>query len=223
MRRGGTICTHKKEAEAQPPERRLRLRPFAGQRLHVPPRRALWGSGLLRQFFDAEHAAQHKSHEPVCVKYDNLHAYGHSPFCRARRRLPRLHVFAQPSGARAIRAALRRSAADDHDAERHHDDRSDKQCEPRGADARKDHAEAEGSGAHGALAAVRKAAVQAELRFTQNRHLRFPETRPEGLFQYIRKCRNVLHGTAPRASRAYSMVLTLTPSACRARRSRSRC
>ena len=38
-----------------------------------------------------------------------------------------------------------------------------------------------------------------------------------------RKCRNVLHGTAPRASRAYSMVLALTPSACRARRSRSRC
>lgn len=128
-----------------------------------------------------------------------------------------------PSGARAIRAALRRSAADDHDAERHHDDRSDKQCEPRGADARKDHAEAEGSGAHGALAAVRKAAVQAELRFTQNRHLRFPETRPEGLFQYIRKCRNVLHGTAPRAFRAFPMVLALTPSACRARRSRSRC
>ena len=64
-------------------------------RLHVPPRRALWGSGLLRQLFDAEHAAQHKAHEPVCVKYDNLHAYGHSPFCRARRRLPRLHVFAQ--------------------------------------------------------------------------------------------------------------------------------
>lgn len=219
----GQYARIKKEAEAQPPERRLWLRPFAGQRLHVPPRRALWGSGLLRQLFDAEHAAQHKSHEPVCVKYDNLHAYGHSPFCRARRRLPRLHVFAQPSGARAIRAALRRSAADDHDAERHHDDRSDKQCEPRGADARKDHAEAEGSGAHGALAAVRKAAVQAEFRFTQNRHLRFPETRPEGLFQYIRKCRNVLHGTAPRAFRAFSMVLTLTPSACRARRSRSRC
>lgn len=218
----GQYARIKKEAEAQPPERRLRLRPFAGRRLHVPPRRALWGSGLLRQFFDAEHAAQHKAHEPVCVKYDNLHAYGHSPFCRARR-LPRLHVFAQPSGARAIRAALRRSAADDHDAESHHDDRSDKQCEPRGADARKDHAEAEGSGAHGALAAVRKAAVQAEFRFTQNRHLRFPETRPEGLFQYIRKCRNVLHGTAPRAFRAYSMVLALTPSACRARRSRSRC
>lgn len=174
----GQYARIKKEAEAQPPERRLRLRPFAGRRLHVPPRRALWGSGLLRQFFDAEHAAQHKAHEPVYVKYDNLHAYGHSPFCRARRRLPRLHVFAQPSGARAIRAALRRSAADDHDAERHHDDRSDKQCEPRGADARKDHAEAEGSGAHGALAAVRKAAVQAEFRFTQNRHLRFPETRP---------------------------------------------
>lgn len=219
----GQYARIKKEAEAQPPERRLRLRPFAGRRLHVPPRRALWGSGLLRQLFDAEHAAQHKAHEPVCVKYDNLHAYGHSPFCRVRRRLPRLHVFAQPSGARAIRAALRRSAADDHDAERHHDDRSDKQCEPRGADARKDHAEAEGSGAHGALAAIRKAAVQAELRFTQNRHLRFPETRPEGLFQYIRKCRNVLHGTAPRAFRAFPMVLALTPSACRARRSRSRC
>lgn len=101
MRRGGTICTHKKEAEAQPPERRLRLRPFAGQRLHVPPRRALWGSGLLRQLFDAEHAAQHKAHEPVCVKYDNLHAYGHSPFCRARRRLPRLHVFSRSRRAHA--------------------------------------------------------------------------------------------------------------------------
>ena len=223
MRRSGTICTHKKRgrsaASGEAASASAVCRAAAG-RSAAP---GFMGLRAPSAAFDAEHAAQHKAHEPVCVKYDNLHAYGHSPFCRVRRRLPRLHVFAQPSGARAIRAALRRSAADDHDAERHHDDRSDKQCEPRGADARKDHAEAEGSGAHGALAAVRKAAVQAELRFTQNRHLRFPETRPEGLFQYIRKCRNVLHGTAPRAFRAYSMVLALTPSACRARRSRSRC
>ena len=119
---------------------------------------------VFKEFDPAEHFV-------ICADggYDNAVRFGIRPdlvtrlsfgraFSSLHRRAP-----ARPkpaaSGARPRPAFLPRahfphSAADDHDAERHHDDRGDKQREPRGADAREDHAEPEGRGAHGALAAV---------------------------------------------------------------------
>ena len=63
-----------------------------------------------------------------------------------------------------------RSAADDRNAQRDHDDRGDEKYEPCRADTGKDHTQAERNGAQTAQTAILEAAVRTASRLIQNRH-----------------------------------------------------